>query len=82
MACGQGRSPFVKKKVNLIGAKLDMGKPPFEASEGGLFEILRLWKGFTPSELYFRKEMGELLRQKARLETSPNGSPMSISKIV
>ena len=73
---------LLKKKVNLIGAKLDMGKPPFEASEGGLFEILRLWKDFTPSELHFPKGMGELLRQKVRLEASPNGSPMSISKIV
>jgi len=33
---------------HLLIAELDMGKPPFEASEGGLFENL--------SELQFRKE--------------------------
>jgi hypothetical protein len=53
-------------KINLIVAKLDMGKPPFEASEGGLFEVLRLWKDFTPSEPHFRKGMAEMLRQKVR----------------
>jgi hypothetical protein len=56
-----------------------MGKPPFKASEGGLFEILGSWKGFTLSELQFHRGMGELLRQKVRLEAFPNGSPMSVS---
>jgi hypothetical protein len=55
-----------------------MGKPPFKASEGGLFEILRSWKDFTLSELQFHKGMGEMLRQKVRPEASPNGSPMAV----
>ena len=59
-----------------MGANTDMGKPPFKASEGGLFEILRSWKDFTLSELQFHKGMGEMPRQKVRLEASPNGSPM------
>ena len=62
--------------------KTEMGKPPFETSEGGLFEILRSWKDITPSELHFRKGRIEPFRQKVRLEASPNGSPMSISENV
>ena len=71
-----------KCTLYLTVAKLDMGKPTFEASQGGLFEILRPWEDFTSNELRFRKGMGELLRQKVRLEASPNGSPMSISENV
>jgi hypothetical protein len=56
-----------------------MGKPPFKASEGGLFEILRSWKDFNLSEFQFLKGMGEMLRLKVRPEASPNGSPMSVS---
>jgi hypothetical protein len=48
--------------VNPSVANTAMGKPPFKASEGGLFEILRSWKDFTLSELQFHKGMGEMLR--------------------
>jgi hypothetical protein len=55
-----------------------MGKLPFKASEGVLFEILRSRKDFPLSELKYQKGVEELLCQKVRLEASPNGSPMSV----
>jgi hypothetical protein len=57
-----------------------MGKPFFEASEGGLFEILDSWKDFALNKLQFPNGMGEMLPQKVRLEPSPNGLPMSVLK--
>ena len=55
-----------------------MGNLPSEASEGGLLGMLRSWKDFTLSELQLQKGMGELQRQKVRLEASPNRSLMSL----
>ena len=63
----------------LIVAKSDMGKPPFEASEGGYIENGWVMEDFTLSEFLFCRGMTVPIRLKVRLEASPNGSPMSVS---
>jgi hypothetical protein len=64
--------------VDLPVAETGMAKPPFKASDGGLFTILWSWKDFTLSDLRFHKRMGLLLRQKVRPEAFLIGSPMPV----
>jgi hypothetical protein len=72
------RFPVLNVNIQPYSCKHGYGQTALQGFGRRLFEILRSWKDFTLSELQFRKGMGELLRQKVRLEAFPNGSPMSV----
>jgi hypothetical protein len=55
-----------------------MGKPPFKASDGGQFDILREGEDVTERELYQGSGAQVLYAIKVRPDAFPNGSPMSV----
>ena len=55
-----------------------MGNPLFKASEGGRFDIVRVWKDVTESEVWKVSGVKVLIRLKVRPEAFPTGSPMSV----
>ena len=60
------------------GAKTDLGKSLFKASNGGRIDILREWGDVTESELQQGFGMYVLLALKVRPEAFPTRSPRSV----
>jgi len=59
-----------------------MGKPLFNAPDGGYYEIVRVTEESTQSGLQQGSEISVLVEQKVRPEAFPSGLPMSVwSKI-
>ena len=71
-----------KSQVLPESCKTGTGKPPFKASKGGCLEDLRVSEDINPSEFQQGKGMSVSIRPKVRLETFPNGLPMSVSSKV
>jgi len=59
-----------------------MGAPLFKSSEGGRFEVLRVWKDITESEIPQVSGLEVLIRLKVRPEAFPSGSPMPVWSVV
>jgi len=55
-----------------------MGDPLFKSSEGGRFDMLRVWKDITESEVQQVSGVEVFIRLKVRPEAFPTGSPMSV----
>ncbi len=55
-----------------------MGKRLSKASEGGRFDVLRVWEDVTKSELQEVSGMQVLIRSKVRPDPFPSGLPMSV----
>jgi len=58
-----------------------MGGPLFKSSDGGRFDILRVWENITESEVRQVSGMKVLIRLKVRPEGFPNGPPISVGQI-
>jgi hypothetical protein len=68
--------------VNPPVALTAMGKPLFNAPDGGYYEIVRVTEDSTQSGLQQGPEISVLVEQKVRPEAFPSGLPMSVgSKI-
>ncbi len=57
---------------------MDMGKPPFKASDGGRIDRSRELEEITQNEFQLGPGNKCFLHYKVRPEAFPNGSPMSI----
>ena len=69
-------------QLNPPGALTAMGKPLFNAPDGGYYEIVRVMEDSTQSGLQQGPEISVLVEQKVRPEAFPSGLPMSVwSKI-
>jgi hypothetical protein len=68
--------PKTQRFIGLV-ALTAMGRPLFNAPDGGYYEIVRVTGDSTQSEFKQGPETSVLVEQKVRAEAFPSGLPMS-----